>query len=361
MKISSDRHSDFENGASAFTKKTVGAVKSARNGFDSYFQKLDGNLKVFSITALLFVAVMFFAASAAFFSVVTGTERVLVPDVTGKELAEALIEMQDRELYPKIQLRYSNDPGDKGLILDQTPLPGAVVKAGRRVTLSVSQGVVVAEVDDYVGKKFDDVRIKLRELFSGSAKQLIVLADPLYEPDIAEAGTILRQNPPAGTAITDLTTLTFVVSRGTQYESTRIPHLVGMGVSDVLRQIAATKLVFDFTSRPAQEGEKPGTVVAQDIGASDMAENYSRIKAEFVFDPESSGTVSGLFAVRLTDYPYAVPMRIGVNTPDGSAFTLVSFDHPGGNLTVPYTVPEGSELVLYVAGREAAKQTAQSR
>ncbi|GMO46037.1 MAG: PASTA domain-containing protein [Treponemataceae bacterium] len=347
-------------GKNEIAEKTAGAVKNAHGGINSYFQKLDSDFKVFAVTALLFVLVMGFAAAAVFFSVMRGQERVLVPDVTGKWLAEALIEMQEKELYPKIQLRYSNAPGDKGLILYQNPEPGAVVKAGRRIDLEVSRGVVIDELESYVGQNIDDVRIRLQSLFSGSTRPLIVLGQPLYEPDIAEAGTVLRQNPPEGTEITDPVTLTLVVSRGPQYESTKIPYLVGMGVSDVLQQITRTKLIFDFTSRPAAEGEKAGTVVDQDAITAESARNYSRIKAVFAFDSEdnAAGAVSGLFTAQLPEYPYAISARIDVRAPDGGSFTLVSFNHTGGNFSVPYTVPRGSELALYIAGRETAKQTA---
>lgn len=351
----------LETQAKQIADKTFVAVKTARGGVNSYFDKLDGNLRVFAITALLFVLAAILVAAAAFFSFMTRAERVLVPDVVGKELSEALIEMQDRELFAKVQLRFSDAPGDKGMILEQTPEPGTVVKAGRRINLAVSRGVVIEEVEDYVGQNFDDVRIRLQALFSGSARPLIALAEPLYEPDIADAGTILQQNPPAGTAITDPVTVTFVVSRGAQYERTKVPYLVGMSVNDVLQLLARTRIIFDFTARETEPGEKAGTVVSQDAIRSDYAANYSRFHAVFAFDAGGGDTVSGLFTTQLGDYPYAIPVQLDVNTGDGSTFTLLSFSHPGGNFTVPYTAPRGSELVLKVAGREEAKQTAQGR
>jgi beta-lactam-binding protein with PASTA domain len=225
----------------------------------------------------------------------------------------------------------------------------------------VSRGVVIDEVEDYVGQHIDDVRIRLQALFAGSTRPLIVLSEPLYQPDIAEAGTILQQEPAAGTEIADPITVTLVVSRGAQYERTKVPYLIGMSVNDVLQLLARTKLIFDFTARPAAEGEKPGTVVSQDPIRSEFAANYSRFNAQFAFAPVSGDTVSGLFTATLPNYPYAIPMRIDVRTSDGDVFTLISFSHPGGTFTVPYTAPPGAELALIVAGREEARQTASQR
>jgi beta-lactam-binding protein with PASTA domain len=217
-------------------------------------------------------------------------------------------------------------------------------------------GVVIEEVEDYTGQTLDEVRIRLQTLFSGVTKPLIVLGEPLYESNIAEPGTVLQQTPLPGTPISDPVTVRLVVSRGPQYERTRTPYLVGMTVNDVLQQLARTKIIFDFTSRTATAGEKANTVVAQDPITAEYVSNYSRYNAVFAFGTESNEVISGLFTVTLPEYPYAVPMRLDVKTPDSGTFTLVSFNHPGGKFTVPYTVPRGSELVLYAAGRETAKQ-----
>ena len=90
----------------------------------------------------------------------------MVPDVTGKDLTDALQEMQAKELYPKIRLRYSKSPEEKGSVLEQSPSGGTIVKAGERINLTVSQGVVLDRVENYVGMKIDDVRAQLQTLFA---------------------------------------------------------------------------------------------------------------------------------------------------------------------------------------------------
>lgn len=54
--------------------------------------------------------------------------------------------MQVKELYPKIQLRYSDVPGDKGMILEQNPVAGTIVKASRRIDLVVSRETARVQV-----------------------------------------------------------------------------------------------------------------------------------------------------------------------------------------------------------------------
>ena len=66
------------------------------------------------------VGIVFFVAliaTAVFFLFVRGAEQTMVPDVRGKDLIQALLELQQKELYPRIQLRYSGAVADKGKIL----------------------------------------------------------------------------------------------------------------------------------------------------------------------------------------------------------------------------------------------------
>ncbi len=114
-----------------------------------------------SVGILILVTISGFIA---FSLVLQGAEQTVVPDVRGKDLAEALVVLQDRELYPKLQLRFSTDPSLKGKVIDQRPSAGTVVKAGKRITLMVSKGAVVDKVEDFRGKKLEEVRTHLQSL-----------------------------------------------------------------------------------------------------------------------------------------------------------------------------------------------------
>jgi len=142
------------------------------------YGKLQSNIAVLAIVFVAAILVMGLSATAIFLSNVKGPEQVLVPNVVGKKLEDALLEMQVKELYPKINLRYSNTPGDEGTILEQSPESGAIVKGYSRVNLVVSRGVVVDKVGNYVGMNLDEVRMNLQTLFAGQTRPLIVLADP---------------------------------------------------------------------------------------------------------------------------------------------------------------------------------------
>lgn len=346
-------------------KKTKGKTKKVekkninlRISFSEGYEKMQSNIWMLIITCVAAFLVMFLVAILVFFKNVEGPEKVLVPNVVGKQLEDALLEMQAKELYPKINLRYSDVPGDEGAILEQSPQAGAIVKGYSRVSLVVSRGVVVDKVDDYIGMNIDELQLKLQTLFAGQTKPLIVLGTPKYKPDLSDAGTILEQDPPAGTSISEPITVELVVSRGPNYENTRPPKVLGQSVNDLLQTITRSKIVFDIKSHIALDDEKIGTVVSQQTFDSEFVPNYSRVEIEMAMpDKPINDNVYGIFEAKLADYPYPVPMKLEAVPEEGNSYTILSFSHPGGNVTIPYAVPKGTELVLYVVEKVASRQT----
>ena len=355
--------------AKIFGKKAAKKVKSEVKNLPNRIKNIDikveesyhsvkTNVPCMLFTAITAVVIMVLAATAVFFTVVKGPEKVLVPDVVGKNLEDALLELQVKELYPKINLRYSDTPGDEGKILDQTPEAGSITKGYSRVSLVVSRGVIVDKVDEYTGLNIEDVRMKLQTLFAGQTKPLIVLAEPEYKPDASDAGTILEQDPPAGTRISEPVTVQLVVSRGPNYENTKAPYLIGQSVNDLLQTITRSKLVFDISSRKAEGDDKAGTVVDQQAFDSEYVPNYTRVSLTMALPHgEYNDNIYGIYSEKVPDYPYPVPMKIEAYPPEGNSYTLLSFNHPGGNVTVPYAVPKGTTLELSVVNKVVSKKT----
>ena len=341
-------------------------------------------------TVALFI-IMGIACVAVFLAANKGEERVLVPDVVGSNIIRAELILQDKELYPRLQMRYSDVPGQAGQIISQSPKAGAVVKASSRVTLVVSRGVVFDHVGNYVGTNLDALKSTLDALYAGAEIPSITIAAPIFKQDSAPIGTILEQEPAEGTPITQPVALKLVVSSGPQKAMVSIPDFTGKTVTEVLALMPTTKLTFEFTQHVATASEKPGTVVKQTNPSNkkEVAE-YAKVQLEFAMPQvtdateESSETrvnditnktedeateaglvrdttnyVHGIFSTTIPEYPYAVPVKLDVIPQEGSRYGIATFNHIGGALTIPYAVPHGSVLVLSVLDREVERESVQ--
>ena len=322
--------------------------------------------RFFLLMAVGLVVLVGIIAVAVFFINVQGAEQTLVPDVRGHDLTTALLELQVKELYPRINLRYTQSSTDKGLILEQNPLPGAIVRAGRRVQLTVSQGAVINTIENYLGRNVEEVRMDLQTIIASQASSqgyvphyITLREPPMYEYSTEAAGTILQQRPEPGTSYSGATTLELVVSRGPENTMVRLPNLLGLGLEDALETIGLTGIDFEFSLRPLREGERTGgVVVAQNPGGDTLAASTGRVSFTMnVPDNLADNEVFGLFVYEMARNPYPLLLRLESVLPGGERRRLLSTQYAGGRLSVPYRQPVGAVLVLSMLNREIHRET----
>jgi len=297
------------------------------------------------------ILLMIVAGVSAFLISLRGQEQTMVPDVRGMELSQALVKMQDKELYPRLTLRFTDNPLDRGNIVDQSPAPGTIVKAGRRIALTVSRGAVTDKVENFVGEELNTATVHIQTMFAGQ-RPLLTIKDTIYIFDKAPVNTILEQKPTAGTPLSGPTDLQLVVSRGPEKAQIKVPDLMGLGWSDVVAQLPTDQVVVDFTMRAAAKAERAGVVVSESPAAGSMVQAGSRVAVTLTAPSVTAGNVAGVFSRSLPAYPVPLTVSLEWIAPSGDITTLLTLSHPGGSFTAPYLLAEGSVLVLKVEGRE---------
>ncbi len=331
-------------------------IPEIRIDFNALADKLREHSRILILSGITVLALTIAGCLVIFSITLKGSEQVMVPNIEGKDLAVAMLELQAKELYPKIQLRYSNNPDDRGVILDQSPSPGAIVKAGRRINLVVSRGVIVDRIENFVGQNIDDVKIHLQTLFTSMAVPLLAIQEPpLFRFSPSSAGTILEQSPAPDTAITGPIQLSLVVSRGPENDRVNVPSITGATISETLAKIGKTPVIFDFTARDPDWKETAGTVVSQMPAENSLVTAYSRVSAVLAMPVKpTDGKIYGIFTETLPVYPYPFQIKLEAVTTKGDRYEMISMKHPGGSLTIPYALPEGTVLVLTILNKEVA-------
>ena len=311
--------------------------------------------RTFALFAACLCAVFLIVASVAFFAVLKGAEKVMVPDVRGKDLADALLVLQERELYPRLTLKFTDNPLDRNSVLEQTPGPGSIIKAGRRIKLTVSRGAVLDKIDNYAGKDLETVRLQLQTLFA-SSKAIVTIQDPIsYRFDDAPAGTILEQKPIPGTEISGPTILELIVSKGPETAKAAAPDFMGKSIREAAGLAGTSPLLVDFSMRQAKKDEPQGRVVEQRPKAGTEIKTTERMQVVLTAPASAKGTVSGVYKYSLQEYPYPVPLRLEASGASGQRTLLIAFNHPGGLFSLPFTLPAGSTFILTVLDRELAR------
>ena len=313
--------------------------------------------KIIVFTLLGMIILLGASALAGFFMLFRGSEVTVVPDVNGMQLEEALVAIQDKGLTSKIQLRYSQDPGDKGQVLDQQPSPGSIRRAGKAVTLSVSRGAVIDKIGDYSGWNLQDLKTHFMTLFS-TYGTFITIKEPVVMVYSKEPrGTIIQQKPLPGTPITSYTQLELIVSQGPEDAVITVPTFKGMDFQEALLQVTNMNLPFAFSFRERMGAEKAGTVVAQTPEAESVAKRGTMMQIQIVPPAPEKDKVFGLLERSLPDYPVPVTLKYQIIDPAGNRTEVFSTRHRGGVIAIPYFVNKDSILILLADGKELVNFT----
>ncbi len=357
----------FNNNGKNNQKKKMETEKAAKNHDDNNVPKDSLNTRSDRITkqeshffklALYIVisvfAIMFFAFSITFFLTIRGSEKAMVPDLIGMELVDGLIDLQEKGLFPKVQERYSSDPSSKGHILKQSPPAGSLVKAGRRISITVSKGAIIDKVGDYVGKDLNDLKVDLQIQFQNQEKNLLIKEPIIYEYNSSPAGTILDQNPKPGTPISGLVEVELVVSHGEAGEQIVVGNYTDKMYMDIIKRMSRSNTPFFFIVD--EESDANGKVVKQEPAAGSTASINSTIELT-IAPPEKveSGFVFGLYNYSIAEFPIYVDLKFESLSSSEERKTIFETKHKGGKISIPYNVEAGSYLILSILDKEVHK------
>lgn len=312
--------------------------------------ELSPERRVFRITVWAFAgmfAILVLSSLTAFLLTLRGPEETMIPDVRNEELVEALVALQERGLYPHVQLRYFSDPSLKGKVVSQNPAPGSVVRVGRRVSLMISQGAIIEEVADYRGKTLSEVQTEIQELGSGSTRVLSI-GNVSNVFDDSPSGTVIAQSPEPGTQLSGSTALDLVVSRGPDIDTISLPTYLGLEWNDALQVLARDDVPFNFQLEEEPTPGRAGVVVKQDPEPGTEIEAGTPVTITI---REEQGLADGhefsIFDRRLPEYAVTVELTAVSTGPEGETSTLFTTNHPGGRVAFPYELPYGSTIILY--------------
>jgi serine/threonine-protein kinase len=134
----------------------------------------------------------------------SGPELVTVPDVVGKQRADAQAALQDAGL--KVTIHELDSTSPKGQTIAQDPGAGSRVARDTRATITVSKGTQKIAVPDVTGRKKNDAIGTLRSAgFAVRVTETVGTA--------AQQGKVISQSPSAGDKRDKGSTVTIVVGK----------------------------------------------------------------------------------------------------------------------------------------------------
>ena len=203
-------------------------------------------------------------------------QKVSVPDLSGKTVAEATAALKAKGLTLGEQTTRADDTVPQDQIIEQDPASGAQVDKGAAVAVVVSTGPESVTVPDLVGKTQAQAKAALE-------KAGLQLGD-VTETDTTEQekGHVVSSNPASGDQVAKDTKVSLEIASG----KVKVPNVIGMALSDATTTLTDAGLKVKAT-KYVESTQPEGTVTAQ-THQNDTVEQGTTIELEIAKAPAST-------------------------------------------------------------------------
>ena len=222
--------------------------------------------KKFIAGLLVVLLAGFFVGAFMSYGKFWSTAEVTVPDVTGKQMTLARQILEDKKLRVNVAETYNADV-PAGQVVSQNPTAGSKVKEQRLVTIYVSKGGEEIEMPDLTGLSKSDAEAQLK-------KMGLKLGSVYEKYSNEEAGTVIKQDPKAGTKISRGQTVDITVSKGKQSHKVSVPDVTGVSLDTAKAALQSRGLRVGSVSKQ-ESRQAAGTVVSQSPASGEVEEGSS--------------------------------------------------------------------------------------
>lgn len=236
---------------------------------DKKKQPMDSKKKLIIIIAAV-VAAILIGVVVAFATGILGGKEIKAPDFRNMTFEEAQDAAKEYDIKVKKGDEVISEEVEKGKIVSQDPEAGTTIKTGSTVKVNISKGLGDGDVPNLVGKMQDDLESYLE---AAGFKLGTVTEEASEEPE----GTVLSQDPEAGSTAEKGTAINVVVSDGSKAKAV-MPYLVGKTLGDAQSALLNAGLTVGTISYDYSSTYAEGEVMWQQYDANAQLDKGTAVK-----------------------------------------------------------------------------------
>lgn len=218
------------------------------------------------LLAFLLVAGIYIGYSN-FFS----NEEIVVPNIVGKQEAEAESQIKDLGLEFRVLDRVKDSEFEEGQIIYQEQAADSKVKKGYPIGVTVSSGKNAVEVPRVVNRSFDDAKRMIEE------KGLSIGLVDYEKSDDIPIDVVIRQDPGGNSEVDPNTRINLILSEGKEVTYVNMKNLIGLTLAQAENEIKKMNLQIGETRREPNEDVEDGLVFWQSYEAGTELESDTAV------------------------------------------------------------------------------------
>jgi len=208
------------------------------------------------IILLCFFGFFVGASSLITFRLLVNGREIVVPNLIGLRLINALEKSNKADLNLKLIDKQFNRDVPEGYIINQNPLPGVKVKSGRPIRVMVSAGSRLVIIPDLTRKSLRQAQVILHN----SGLEIGNVTKVFSSQEMK--GLVFNQDPLPNAEVKRYSQVNLLVSKGPRYPNLIMPDLIGLKMDLVNRMLDDIGLnIEDIVTQKSDIAE--GTVLMQ--------------------------------------------------------------------------------------------------
>ena len=210
----------------------------------------------FLLYLLIFLNLIFISANVTYHLVFT-SERVSLPNLIGKTVEEAKLELSKKRLTIAIKGVQSDNKWARGKIIFQDPSSGSKLKINRSVKVILSGGSERRIIPELEGIMLQSAGQILKD--AGLSRGIV---SQVHNSEYA-AGKIIVQQPSPLEEVGRNTPVNFLVSQGERERKYLMPDLIGKKAKLVIEKLKKMEFRVGVVRYSYYPGLEPGIIIKQ--------------------------------------------------------------------------------------------------
>jgi len=297
---------------------------------------------ILAVAGLVFIYLLFNWTMSA---VIHAKKEVMIPDLKGKSLADAVNLMSPLNLGLRKEGEENDQTRPAGTIVRQSPPAGMAVREGKIIRVVVSQGGKVIYMPNVAGQMARTAEIALRS--SG----LAIGEETTKYSLVGKKDEVLFQDPAAGQSVERDSMANLVISLGPPPADVKLmPDWAGKTIDEADKWAQAGGIKPDIRQEK-NPGAPVGTVIRQEPAADTDITNYAQPVVFYV-----SGEGNETPAISKTFY-YEIPqgggdrqIRITLQDDNGEKELFQGSRAPGSKLEIPVNPKGNARARIFING-----------
>jgi len=271
--------------------------------------------------------------------------KVVVPDLTGKPLKQAIKVLQEKGLYIKIVGSKHNEKVPPDSVISQEPLPGEIVRRERAISIILSEGGELVYVPDLKNLSMGEAEILLKR-----SSLILGEVSKVFSSEFKK-GRIISQEPEAGEVVKKGEIVNIIVSKGpsTILGTVIMPKLVGKNITEAKNILFDMGIEISDIKKVVNNKVPEGTILKQNPQPGEVIDESTDIsliisekrEIEELFHKE-------VFYFEIPQGPNERRLKVVKEDLNGKEVIISSLEKPGTKILREINMMGKTKLYIYL-------------